>query len=282
VFQCAIVGGAILIASPTAGQLQYGFDAVWNSRYEWRGLTLRNGMVLQPDAFIAIGGRTTLTVGAWTNIELTTPNEPNDVAFSRTFLGETNLWTEAALIAGPAELALGWNWLHYNAGQNAFVPGGGFATHEIYARVGVADLPFLVPVLSYYQDVDQVNGGYVEGELSMRLPLWTQVEVPIGSIWITAAGGYNVSQDGLGLANRYQERGPTHFELATSTTIGYTPISLFESIHANVSLHIGFHLQWNLDDATKFSGNTQRLRDTWLTLGISWAGPRCEPTRTIC
>ncbi len=268
---------------PASAQFRYGTDVTWHTRYEWRGLTVRDGMVLQPDVYVSHGdGRFSVTAGAWTTVEMTSPNV-NEFGYARTLLGESNIWAELAANLGNIDLAAGWNWYRFNARRADRVPVGVFNTHELYGRVQLLNLPIVVPRVDYFHDIDKANGGFIEASLMLRVPLWTQVKAPIGSILLTGATGYNISQDSVAGIERFRDAGFKYATITASTVTGYLPVSLFNVVHAQFAATVGFHLQFNLDQTTQtHMAGLQRLRDTWLTIGLQWSGPRCEPTRQVC
>ena len=64
---CAL---ALVVGSSLAGSLDaqvgFGSDLTLRTRYEWRGLTGANGVVIQQDLFASWGsGPTYLTLGGW-------------------------------------------------------------------------------------------------------------------------------------------------------------------------------------------------------------------------
>jgi hypothetical protein len=82
-----IVGGAVLglalgLASSATAQVTLGADAAFNSAYVWRGLSLTNNFVIQPDLYLTFPiSSTALTVGGWANIEPSKYDEvPDDIS----------------------------------------------------------------------------------------------------------------------------------------------------------------------------------------------------------
>jgi hypothetical protein len=68
-----IVGGAVLglalgLASTATAQVTLGADAAFNNAYVWRGLSLTNNFVIQPDLYLSIPiSSTSLTAGGQTS-----------------------------------------------------------------------------------------------------------------------------------------------------------------------------------------------------------------------
>lgn len=281
-----LVGGATALGA----QVHYGFDTTIRSRYEWRGLTRGSETVVQPDVFVAAGSGITWTAGLWTHVQAVgldddADDDADEVGYGRSWFGETNVWSEVASVLGPVDWALGWNWYLFDVGADAPAPPDVADTHEVYASAALLSLPWVVPRLTYFHDVDRVDGGFLEGALSLRVPLWTQVGIPAGSIVVTWEAGYNLGQQldpqGVGFGY-FASTGFTHADLSASTVVGYVPVSLFSSVHFDLALGGEFRVQRNLDDSTKRVGSEQHDWDTSWAFTFSVLGPRCEPTRRIC
>jgi hypothetical protein len=74
-----VVGGVFAGAAPAAAQTTLGADASVFSSYVWRGLSLTNKPVLQPDLYVTFpAGKASVTVGGWANIDLGKYDDPED------------------------------------------------------------------------------------------------------------------------------------------------------------------------------------------------------------
>jgi hypothetical protein len=137
--------------------------------------------------------------------------------------------------------------------------------------------------MSAWYDVDAVKGAYLEGGLTVRVPVWTGMVVPIGSLFLGAVVGYSAGQeinatDPTETAH-FAEDGVTHIDVSADLTVGYLEIGPL-----NGALNIEFHLQRNRDPATKVidgAGNTGNVIP-WFGVTLTVLGPRCRPTRAIC
>ena len=74
----AIVGCAALAGpAPLAGQVVITTDAGAFNNYTWRGVTMTNKLVVQPDAYLTIpGGGGSAVIGAWGNLDAGQYDDP--------------------------------------------------------------------------------------------------------------------------------------------------------------------------------------------------------------
>ena len=71
---------AVGSAAPARGQdASIGTDVGFFSSYVWRGLTLTNKFVIEPEAYVSAYG---FSGGFWFNIEPAKYNDPNDISES--------------------------------------------------------------------------------------------------------------------------------------------------------------------------------------------------------
>ena len=114
-----IVGAATLALvttfrpAPVAAQATIGADAGLFSSYVWRGVTLTNKPVLQPDVYVSfpVGGTASLTVGGWANIDLGQYDGSDDISesggTSAFNFAEFDPWAEIEFAAGPLTITPG-------------------------------------------------------------------------------------------------------------------------------------------------------------------------------
>src|SRR5262245_561460 len=78
-----IVASTVATAAPARAQT-VGADLGLYSSYVWRGLSLTNKPVMQPDVYVTFpAGKASLTVAAWANIDLRRYDDPeNDISES--------------------------------------------------------------------------------------------------------------------------------------------------------------------------------------------------------
>lgn len=271
-----------LIVPASAAQVQVGGDLALKNRYVWRGLTHSNASVSQLDLFLTYGARPArLTAGFWTNIELSDVHRHEGIGFDRTFFGENNIWSEVSLGVGPWNVATGWTWYFFRREIAIGLPRDAVDTHEIYGRLEL--LPwFVVPRLTVWHDIDTVAGTYIEGELTLRIPGWSRLLLPVGSLFLTGRAGYSLGQEiNTDIPNEaayFSNRGLTHIDLSAAFTVGYLEIGA-----TNTAAHIEFHLQFNQDPNTRWVSQTrQKNAKLWLGITFTSFGPRCRPEREIC
>lgn len=119
----------------------------YGSKYVWRGVTLTDGPVLQPDLSVSKCG---YKIEVWGNIEATNVN------------GQEWDFSEVDIILEYSDsFFLCRQKINYTVGAiNYLFPASGDPiTWELYLRIGL-DL-FFNPTLTAYYDIDQVNGRYL-------------------------------------------------------------------------------------------------------------------------
>jgi hypothetical protein len=280
--------GALLLLAlvvplrPAMAQLEGGTDLNLRSRYVWRGLTRHDGWVFQPDVFASYGlaRDLRLTAGAWTNVQLAHAAESTGIGFRRRWAGETNLWGEVAVTSGIIDGSAGWTAYLFRDGTVGMTSPGN--TSELYLRLETLELPVVVPRIFIADDVGAVGGAYLEAGTSVRVPVWTNVIVPIGSLILDGVVGWSLGQE----VNRtepdqaayFARRGITHVDLSASMTTGATPLGPFTA-----AVRAEFHLQLNRDSATRrVHRDEEQGHVTWAGFTLSLIGPRCRPERRIC
>lgn len=278
-------------ARPAPAQLRAGSDVAFLTRYEWRGLRLHDGAVLQPSLFVAwepgagssgAGAGAIVTAGVLGTWEMAAPSAPTGLGFGAPW-GEIQPWIEVAVPAGPFDLAAGWTAYLYDV-EAALGPAAAFEdTHELYARARATPLPAVTPELAAWLDVDEVRGAYLEGRVLVRVPLWPQVLVPVGSLFLVPRIGASLGQEEDPErpveAARFAERGVTHWGASALVPIGPIPLGRVAG-----SLELGAHLEWKEDPRARLADATgrERERGAWLSLTLTLLGPRCRPEREIC
>ena len=196
-----------------AAQTEIGAQLDLFSSYVWRGVTLTNKPVAQPDVWVSFpAGNASITAGGWANIEIGKYDDPeNDISesggLSAFNFAEFNPYAEVGFSAGKAALTggiIGYiypNDLRTLQRQTALDSESN--TWEIYGTVGF-DVP-LAPEFSLYYDFDKIKGAYVEGSVSHS--------VPLGESHTLDLGGAVGVQPGPGMSARTTSR-------STSRTTG--------------------------------------------------------------
>jgi hypothetical protein len=263
---------ALALAAPRlAAQVGggFGFDTgVW-SRYQWRGLTRRNGAVWQTDLFAAVQvGRSYFTLGGWTSIELAPADPRIDEAMGLgRALGEIDGWVEWSYAGGRLDAAVGYTRYAFPERDAAEALGvAAFNTGELYARVAVHAGRLAARGAAWY-DPEDVKGAYLEGGLAYELVV-LPVALPIIRFGVLAgvSAGQEADASDPPAPAYFAEAGLTHLDLSVEAQVSFgiagLPLYLLPALHLQVSR----------DDAAKVVDRTGRLSDTrfWFGLSLSW------------
>jgi hypothetical protein len=269
-----VLGATLVVVSAIAGQpLQaqtVGADLALFSSYVWRGLSLTNKPVAQPDVYVTFpAGNASVTLGGWANIDLGKYDDPEDDISESGGLSSFNFaefdpWAEVAFPVGKATIT---------AGATAYIypNDAGFTsdlnTVEIYGKLAI-DAP-LSPKINAFYDVDKVKGLYVEGSVSHTIPASENVGVTFGALaGVNAGQGFDPDDDSFNFA----DDGFTHLDLSAS--VGLTA-GIF-------SITPALHLVITGDDATKISSptNLDKGAKLWGGATISWSKDYGEEEET--
>ncbi len=266
----AVLG--ILLASPAreaAAQTEVGAQLDLFSAYVWRGLSLTNKPVAQPDVWVSFpAGNASITVGGWANVELGKYDDPEDDisesgGLSAFNLAEFNPYAEVGFSTGKASITGGIIGYIYpndldDAANPDFALDSESNTWEIYGIVGF-DLP-LAPELSLYYDFDKVKGAYLEGAVSHSLPLGETHTLDLGGlVGLNLGQGFSPDDESF----NFEDDGLTHvdFSAAVPLTAGVFSITPL------------LHLQISGDEFTKFHSPTSDGSDfkLWGGVSIGWS-----------
>lgn len=255
----AIVGLSIGSAAPAAAQTEFGITASFYSAYVWRGLSLTNKPVLQPDVSLSLPlGGASLTLGGWSNVELGAYDGEDDItqgggtSFN---LSEFDPYAEIGFNAGKAELTLGGIGYIYPNDDNAPISSDA-NTWEVYGKVGL-DVP-LSPSLAVYYDVSKVKGLYVEGSISHDIPLGPKA-LTLGAL-VGYSSNMNPSADDE--SANFSDDGLTHVDLSAEIEFGAGPFSITPSVHGIFGIDDWTKISKATEDDTKFK--------LWGGVSISW------------
>jgi hypothetical protein len=265
VLGAAFVAGTVATATPAAGQT-VGADVALFSSYVWRGLSLTNKPVAQPDLYVTIpAGKASVTLGGWANVDLGKYDGSTDISesggTSAVNFAEFDPWAEVSFPVGEKTTL--------TAGATAYIyPNDAgltsdFNTVEIYGKAAF-DVP-LSPKLAVWYDVDKVKGLYAEGSISHSVPLG-----PTASLALGALAGFNAGQDAnLDAAGvpqedffNFQDNGFTHLDLSAGVPLTAGIFSITPALHVVI----------NGDDFTKTTsiGKTHDVK-FWGGATISWS-----------
>jgi hypothetical protein len=255
---------ALLAPGAVSGQVVLTGDAGAFNAYVWRGVTLTNQVVLQPDAYLTVpAGGGSLVVGAWGSIEAGRYDDPvNDLSegggtssFNAT---EVDVWAEYGHSLGPK--------LTGTLGSVLYLfPNQGGLTNEVNRTVEVygklqAGLP-LSPKLAAWYDVDKVKGLYLEGSLAHPVAAVPRFPVTLGALV-----GFSVSQgvnpdDPTEIAN-FARNTLTHVDLSVTGALSLGPVVVSPT----------FHFLILNDDFTRITkpGTTKDAK-AWAGLSLAWS-----------
>jgi uncharacterized protein (TIGR02001 family) len=259
-----VVSGLVTTAAPAAAQT-VGADLGLFSSYVWRGLSLTNKPVAQPDLYLTFAaGQASVTVGGWANIDLGKYDDSDDDisesgGLSAFNFAEFDPWAEVSFPVGEKTTL--------TAGATAYIyPNDAgltsdFNTVEIYAKAAFA-VP-LNPKLAVWYDVDKVKGAYFEGSISHAVPLGEKNSLSLGAL-----AGFNAGQS--------VPDSPTSDDLANFADNGFTHLDLSAGVPLSVgvfSITPAVHFVVNGDDFTKITSpsNTDEGVKLWGGATISWS-----------
>ncbi len=258
--------GAAVLTLAAAGirtaqaQATVGADLGVFSGYVWRGVSLTNRPVGQPNVYVAFpAGNASVTVGGWANVDLGRYNGSDDFSqsggASGLNLSEFDPWAEVSLPVGKATVTGGVVGYVF---PNEFGVTDDFNTWEVYGKVGLG-VP-LSPKLALYYDFDKVNGAYLEASVAHAVPLGSSVSLNLGAL-----GGFSAGQaeaQDVGEINNFFENGFTHLDLSAGVPLSAGIFSITPVVHFLV----------NGDEVTKLTspGDESDVK-LWGGLTISWS-----------
>ncbi|MBA3259482.1 MAG: hypothetical protein H0T68_08460 [Gemmatimonadales bacterium] len=274
-----VLGAALLVGAlattpePAGAQTSLSADLGLFRSYVWRGVSLTNRPVAQPDVYLSIpAGNASVTFGGWGNVELGRYDDVNDDisesgGLSGLDLSEFNPYAEVSFPAGKATLTGGVIGYVYpndltdeaNAGLDS-----DYNTVELYGTVGF-DVP-LSPSLSVYYDLDKIDGAYIEGNVSHSLAAGENLSIDLGAL-----AGFSAGQDCEGnilaetCTNRFnfEDNGLTHVDLSAGISFAAGALAFTPQLR----------LVLNADDATKVTSPSELDSDAklWGGVMISWS-----------
>jgi hypothetical protein len=257
------VGGLALLvvgaALPAAAQdASIGFDVGLNSNYNWRGLSLANKPVIQPDVWLSAYG---LTGGFWFNVEPTKYDGTNDLSESggiRSGVAEIDPWIEYARSFANVNAKVGWVAYWYNKNNGGIDNTAN--TSEIYGQISLSNLP-VTPTLAVWYDIDKVKGAYIQGQLVYGVKVAPTFTLNLGALAGLSAG-QEVSADP---SANFAKSGLTHIDLSANTSLSAGSLSIVPSVHFQIS-----HDPW-----TKINGadpaNGDKSSKIWFGVTLSWS-----------
>ncbi len=256
----AVLAMVLSAAARSAGaQATVGADLSLFSGYVWRGISVTNRPVGQPNAYVAFpAGNASVTVGGWANVDLGRYDDGDDFSqsggVSSFNLEEFDPWAEVSVPAGKATLTGGVVGYVF---PNDFGATDDLNTWEVYGKVGLA-VP-LSPKLAVYYDVDKVNGAYIEGTVAHTVPLGA-VSLNLGALAGLSAG--QAEADDPDELNNFAENGFTHLDLSAGVPFTAGIFSITPVVHFVV----------NGDEVTRFTspGDESDVK-VWGGFTLGWS-----------
>ena len=254
-----LAGLASIPARSALAQATVGADLSLFSGYVWRGISVTNRPVGQPNAYVAFpAGNTNVTVGGWANVDLGQYDDSDDFSqsggVSSFNLAEFDPWAEVSVPAGKATLAGGVVGYVFPNDVGATED---LNTWEVYGKVGLAVA--LSPKLAVYYDVDKVDGAYLEGSVGHAVPLGS-VALALGALAGFSAG--QAEGDDPGELNNFAENGFTHLDLSAGLPLSAGILSITPALHFMV----------NGDENTKLTSPEEESDvKLWGGFTISWS-----------
>jgi hypothetical protein len=258
-----VVAGLVATAVPVAAQT-VGADLGLFSSYVWRGLSLTNKPVAQPDLYVTFpAGQASITLGGWANIDLGKyDDEDHDFSesggLSAFNFAEFDPWAEVSFPAGSKTTL--------TAGATAYIyPNDAGLTSEantveIYAKAAF-DVP-LSPKLAVWYDVDKIKGAYFEGSVSHTLPASEKVSVVLGALAGFSAGQGVPDDVNSDESFNFADDGFTHLDISAGVPFSAGVFSFTPALH----------LVLNGDDFVKAtSPTTESDAKLWGGVTISWS-----------
>ncbi len=217
---------SVMVAPVLRAQLAVTADVATNSAYMWRGTTMTNRLVLQPDVIATLGTHGwTFLAAANANVEPSRYSGALDISErggTAAGVAEVDLWAEVTHGLGIAQLTFGT--LRY-----VFPNSGGLTaaqnTLEVYGRVAL-DAP-LAPTVQIWYDTWRVNGTYAEVSLAQDVQLFA---LPFH---FAALQGINVSQTYDARENQgyFARGGFTHTDVSVGSSVAMGTVTATPSVH---------------------------------------------------
>lgn len=259
-----LVLGALAAPVAASGQVVFTTDAGAFNAYVWRGVTLTNQVVLQPDAYLSTpAGGGSAVLGVWGSIDAGRYDDPaNDLsegggtsAFNAT---EVNVWAEYSHGLGP-KLTGTLGSLLYLFPNESGLTNEVNRTVEVYGKLQLA-AP-LNPKLAAWYDVDKVKGLYLEGSVAQTL-----AGIPGFPVTFGALAGFSASQgindaEPTEIAN-FADNTLTHVDLGATGALSVGPVTVSPTVHV---------LILNDDFARITKPGVTKDAKAWAGISLSWS-----------
>jgi hypothetical protein len=260
----ALVVAAMAGPSAASSQVVLTTDAGAFNAYVWRGVTLTNQVVLQPDAYLSIpAGGGSAVVGVWGTIDAGRYDDPaNDLSegggTSSLNATEVNVWAEYGHSLG-SKLNGTLGSLLYLYPNESGLTNDVNRTLEIYAKLQLVSP--LSPKLSAWYDVDKVDGLYLEGSLSQTVAGIPGLPITLGALAGFSAGQSINQADPAEIAN-FGKNTLTHVDLSATGALGVGPVTVSPTVHL---------LILNDDFARITKPGVAKDAKAWAGVSLSWS-----------
>jgi len=263
----ALIATALLLAaSPAPAQVSLTADAGFFNAYVWRGVSLTNQFVAQPDLYLSVpAGGGSAVLGGWSSVDLGRYNSGGDLSegggVSSLDLTEIDLWAEyghplGSSLAGTAGVVT------YLFPNTAGLTNSANRTVEVYGKLQATGVP-LAPKLAAWYDVDKVKGAYLEASVGQAVSAIRGFPVTLGALAGFSAGQGVNSSDPTQIAN-FAGNGFTHLDLSASGALAVGPVTIAPTVHFYVLN----------DPFTKVTRlGTTRDAKAWAGLTLTWSRP---------
>jgi hypothetical protein len=256
--------GALAVPAAAPAQVVLTSDAGAFNAYVWRGVTLTNHVVLQPDAYLSVpAGGGSAVLGAWGSIDAGRYNNPiNDLSegggTSSLNATEIDLWGEYSHGLGPKLTGTVGSVL-YLFPNSAGLTNAINRTVEVYGKLQLA-APLSPKVAAWY-DVDKVKGLYLEGSVAQAVAGIPGFPITLGALAGFSAGqGVNPSKP-TEIAN-FAKNTLTHVDLGATGALSVGPVTVSPTVH---------FLILN-DDWTKITKPAvSRSAKAWAGVSLTWS-----------
>ena len=266
----AFVWGALSLPSAAAAQVVFTTDAGAYNAYVWRGVTLTNQMVLQPDAYLTIpAGGGSAVLGFWSTIDAGRYDDPVDDlseggGTSSLNATELNVWAEYGHGLGSRMTGTVGGLIYLFPNESGLTNDVN-RTVEVYGKLQLA-AP-LSPKLAAWYDLDKVNGLYLEGSVSHTVAVSESFPVTLGAL-----GGFSGSQginsaDPAEIAN-FAGNTFTHLDLSATGVFRLGSVTLSPTVH---------FLLPNDDFARITKPAVRRDAKAWAGVSLSWSKQLTRP-----
>lgn len=259
-----LVLGALSTPAAVSGQVVFTTDAGAFNAYMWRGVTLTNQVVLQPDAYLTIpAGGGSAVVGVWGSIDAGRYNDPvNDLSegggTSSLNATEINIWAEYGRALGPKLNGTLGSVLYLFPNESGLTNDVN-RTIEVYGKLQLASP--LSPKVAAWYDVDKVGGLYLEGSVSQAIAGIPGFPVTLGGLaGFSASQGINDS-DPSEVAN-FARNTLTHVDLSATGALSVGPVTISPTVHLLILN----------DDFTRVTKpGVARDAKAWAGVSLSWS-----------